>query len=535
MTEAQASSLSDSNASSARIDALDVLRGFALVGICVVNVEFFNRPVAESGSGMATGLHGLDWLAAWVVAYFFTGKFWTIFSLLFGMGFALMLERAGAAGRPFLPAYLRRIGALLVFGLLHHSLLWSGDILISYAIGALLLLVTLFAPGRWLLGAILACAALALLPAPWDNLAGLAMPLAFAGLVALYLRGKPGGTGFALAMMLPGGLILLAALVQLLAGASGALPLAVAGIVFAGLGLMARHHGGAGTGRLWRAGAAIFVLSFGLLAAEGGLRYFSPGADALGTAATTNLEGSEADIDTARTLRHLELVGRSAQERLVLTQGSYADAVAMRVDHLGERLRDEAGFAVVLVGVFLLGAWCVQGGIVANFQAHRPLLLRLARIALPLGIGLGLASSLVATARPAGVDDQGFDFAYGLLMLGSLPASLGYMAALLLLLPGHPWIGRALAPLGRMALSNYLMQSLVLSLLFYGYGAGLWGMGRAAQTGVALALCTAQALVSAWWLARYRYGPAEWLWRLLTYLRVPAWRAPPRPAAPKAS
>ena len=526
MTETQASL--PSSPAGKRIDALDVLRGFALVGICVVNVEFFNRPVAESGMGMAPGLEGLDWFAAWVVAYFFTGKFWTIFSLLFGMGFALMLERARATKRSFLPAYLRRIGALLVFGLLHHCLLWSGDILISYAFGALLLMVTLFVPGRWLLGAILACAALSLLPAPWRELAGLALPLAFAGLVALYLRGKPGDVGFTLAMLVPGGLILLAALVQMMAGADDAHPLGVAGIVLVGAGLLARRHGGEGLARLWRAGIAIFVLAFGLLAAEGGLRYFSPHSGALGTAASTSTDGHEVDDDTARRLRHHELLRRSLNERRVLTTGDYADAVAMRIDHLGTRLRDEPGFSIVLVGVFLLGAWCVQGGMAANVQAHRPLLRRLAWIALPLGVGLGLASSLVATSRPPGLDDQGFDFAYGLLMLGSLPASLGYMAAVLLLLPRWPLLGRVLAPLGRMALSNYLMQSLVLSLLFYAYGAGLWGMGRAAQTGTALALCASQAVISAWWLERYRYGPAEWVWRMFTYLRIPPWRAPAR-------
>ncbi|VXC64035.1 DUF418 domain-containing protein [Massilia sp. 9I] len=515
MTETQAP------ASTSRIDALDVLRGFALVGICLVNVEFFNRPVAQSGAGMPPGLQGLDWLVAWVVAYFFSGKFWTIFSLLFGMGFALMLERARLANRPFLPAYLRRIGALLVFGLLHYCLLWSGDILISYAIGALFLLLTLFTRGRWLLAAILGCMALSLLPAPWRTLGGLALPLGFVGLVALYLRGKPDKAGFALAMFLPGALILIAALLQFLLDAGDALMLAVAGGVLVGLGWLALRHGGTGTGRLWRAGIAIYVLTFGLVTAEGGLRYLSPGAAALGPAAATAIDGREVDADVARGLRHRELVQRSAQERRVLTQGSYADAVAMRISHLGERLRDEAGFSVILVGVFLIGAWCVQSGMAANPAPWQALLRRLAWIGLPLGIGLGLAGSLIATGRPPGVDDQGYDFAYGLLALGSLPASVGYMAALLLLLPRWPVLARVFAPLGRMALSNYLLQSIVLSLLFYGYGAGLWGMGRAAQSGVALALCGVQACASAWWLARYRYGPAEWLWRAVTYLRLP--------------
>ena len=101
-------------------------------------------------------LSGVLSLTAFLVNYFVTGKFWILFSLLFGMGFALMLERATAVSRPFLPAYLRRIAALAGFGLLHHIFLWSGDILLSYAIGALVLLITLFARGKWLLAAILA-------------------------------------------------------------------------------------------------------------------------------------------------------------------------------------------------------------------------------------------------------------------------------------------------------------------------------------------------------------------------------------------
>lgn len=105
MTSSSLPTLSPAND---RLDALDVLRGFALIGICIANVEFFNRPVVESGQGIPAGLYGLDWLVAFLVAYLVSGKFWTIFSLLFGMGFALMLERARVAGRLFAPTYGRR-------------------------------------------------------------------------------------------------------------------------------------------------------------------------------------------------------------------------------------------------------------------------------------------------------------------------------------------------------------------------------------------------------------------------------------------
>jgi uncharacterized protein len=88
-----------------------------------------------------------------------------------------------------------------------------------------------------------------------------------------------------------------------------------------------------------------------------------------------------------------------------------------------------------------------------------------------------------------------------------------------------------LAPAGRMALSNYLLQSIVCTLLFYGYGLGLFErLPRFWQVPFALGLFALQALASRWWLARYRFGPVEWLWRSLTYLKAqPMRRAPVSP------
>jgi uncharacterized protein len=127
-----------------RIEELDVVRGFALLGIFLMNVEFFNRSMMGIGEGMPTGLTGIDWFASWFIAYFIQGKFWTIFTLLFGMGFAVMLTRAERAERKFMVPYLRRILALAVFGALHFIFLWGGDILFSYAIAAGGLLILLY-------------------------------------------------------------------------------------------------------------------------------------------------------------------------------------------------------------------------------------------------------------------------------------------------------------------------------------------------------------------------------------------------------
>ena len=106
--------------------------------------------------------------------------------------------------------------------------------------------------------------------------------------------------------------------------------------------------------------------------------------------------------------------------------------------------------------------------------------------------------------------------------LANVPLALAYAAALLLAWSRwQPTWMAAFAPAGRMALSNYLLQSGLFSLIFYGFGAGQFGrMGSAAGALLALLGYTAQLLASAAWLRRFRYGPLEWLWRSLTYGRM---------------
>jgi uncharacterized protein len=522
------SSLPSLSPATDRLDALDVLRGFALIGICIANVEFFNRPVVESGQGIPAGLHGLDWLVAFLVAYLVSGKFWTIFSLLFGMGFALMLERARVTGRPFAPTYGRRVGVLLAIGLLHHTLLWSGDILISYAAGALALMLALLAPARVLVTALIACIALPQMPG-LGLLGWLLAPVVLASLVALYLRTRQAWL-FPLVTIGTGLLMLLAALLAA-SGSKGddTTMLTAVGAIFTGLGLLACWRGPAEQKPL-RIGVQIVLLTYCLIAVEAGMRHFAPvaGQTAGVSSSPSNIGANSAPehADHSRVLRYREQVARSTEERAVLTQGSYPDAVTMRFRQLDERMVDEVGFSVLLVGVFLIGVWFVRSGVIARAAEHKPLYRRLAIIGIPLGVGLGLLGSLIATGRPPGVDDGGHDLAHALLSLGSLPAALGYIGAVMLMLHSRGALARIrlLAPFGRMALSNYLMQSLVFSLLFYAHAMGLWGIGRTTQVGIALGLCALQIGLSHWWLARFQYGPVEWVWRALTYLTWPPMR-----------
>lgn len=133
-------------AATERIAVLDVLRGFALLGILLMNIEGFVGPLDLAVTGVDPHWHGLDRVVDALTYVFVQGKFYTLFSLLFGMGFAVMAQRAQQAQRPFLGMYLRRSAGLLVIGLAHAVLLWSGDVLVTYALLALLLLATRSVP-----------------------------------------------------------------------------------------------------------------------------------------------------------------------------------------------------------------------------------------------------------------------------------------------------------------------------------------------------------------------------------------------------
>jgi len=127
--------------SSERILFIDVLRGMALFGILAANMRAFVAPL-DCYDHIGVLFHGrADVVGQWIIDAFVQGKFITIFSFLFGMGFAIQMTRAEARGVRFLSFYPRRLFALALFGLIHGMLIWAGDVLLTYAFsGAILLL-----------------------------------------------------------------------------------------------------------------------------------------------------------------------------------------------------------------------------------------------------------------------------------------------------------------------------------------------------------------------------------------------------------
>jgi hypothetical protein len=215
-----------------------------------------------------------------------------------------------------------------------------------------------------------------------------------------------------------------------------------------------------------------------------------------------------------------------AKETRIETRGTYIEAVKLRAREFLKRAPGEAGFAFVLCGMFLLGSWFVRSGVMENISAHLPLFRKLAIYGIPFGVGLGLLAGMIANTRTPGLDNDPFQIAMGLRMIGNLPACLGYVGLIVLMLHSSTVFAniKVFAPLGRMALTNYLAASIIGTFYFYGYGLGNWGMGRARQVLFVAVVISVQLVLSHWWLARFRYGPMEWLWRAITYWQVPPLR-----------
>lgn len=397
-----------------RIQAMDVLRGFALLGILLMNIEGMVGPLNGALTGLDPALTGADRIVDALLFIFVQGKFYPLFSILFGMGFAVMMVRATASGRPFVGLYLRRTLALLAIGLCHALLVWSGDILTTYALLALLML--------------------------------------------LFFRKTPQSRLPKWAifwMLVPTALILL-----------------VAGL-----------------------------LSLAQLTPEG------QAALAAGNA--------EQEAAMAATLE---------AQRLAQGSGSFAEAVAQRREDVGVMLSYLFFWGWQILGLFLLGAWFVRSGAIARPAQFPKLFSWLRYGALLSGLAMVLVAFWIEPTLSMSAPDLNQALAMSLQMTGGTLMALGYMAWIVRglqspgLAPRLAW----LAPAGRMALTNYLVQSLVCVWIFSGYGLGYFEqLPRAWQLPFALVFFTIQVLLSQAWLSRFQYGPMEWLWRAATYLRWP--------------
>ena len=177
-----------------------------------------------------------------------------------------------------------------------------------------------------------------------------------------------------------------------------------------------------------------------------------------------------------------------------------------------------------VLGLFLFGVLAYR----RRFFQPTSELLPAYRKAMIIGLTVGVIGNAAATTLKWIADVPMFPPSPTMLLVTTiqqvsiLPLSLGYVCAVILLCADPAWKARLqrFAAIGRTALSNYLLQSVIGTLIFYNYGLGLFGQwGPAILLVPTVGIYALQAIISPWWLARYRFGPVEWLWRTLTYGR----------------
>jgi len=170
------------------------------------------------------------------------------------------------------------------------------------------------------------------------------------------------------------------------------------------------------------------------------------------------------------------------------------------------------------LALFLFGALMWRAGVVSEAERHRRLLSSSALLC----IAAGLLGTLATSPREYwGWPSLGRDYVWP---AAAILLALGYASLVIVLLSssGRRWLAWA-EPVGRMAFTNYILQSLLLGWIFYGYGLGWFGrLGPVAGLGLVVLIYAAQAICCQWWLERFRYGPIEWFWRALMYGHRPA-------------
>ncbi|MEO1242274.1 MAG: DUF418 domain-containing protein [Pseudomonadota bacterium] len=414
---------------SSRIDALDALRGLAVLGIFVINIIGFGLPEIAFNNPKAAGGEGAVNFGLWTfTTVFVEGSMRGLFSLMFGAGVVLFTARAAYPDGAIRIAdlFYRRTIWLIVFGLAHaFLLLMPGDILLIYGIAGLLLF-----PFRILSAKKLAALALAFL----------------AGLTLLSLDEELEETE---------------------------------------LGLQA---------------AAIEERA-------------DAGAELSATEEKILAEWEEAYGANWPAQEELEaqIASRTGSPGTVFLSNANIVAMYSSIGDLLWWVTD--AFMMMLFGMALYKWRVITAERSLNFYAVMAL----------IGYGIGLGFRIWAVASRWEADFSPMLWAWGAFdQAGRVAMTFGHIGFFFVLwkFAASTLPMRALTAAGRMALTNYISQTVIANLVFTGVGLGLYGaVDRIGIYAMMAAIWLAQLTFSMWWLARFRFGPLEWGWRSLTYWR----------------
>jgi uncharacterized protein len=393
-----------------RILSLDVLRGIAILGILIMNIQGYSMIQAAYLNPAAFGdLSGINkWV--WILSHIFADqKFMTIFSLMYGAGIVLLTSRAASSKRSVAAVHYRRTFWLLIIGLIHAYLMWHGDILVPYALCAIpAFLFRKLTPRS----------------------------LVIFGVV----------------------LILISSLIYLLFG--------------------------------------LTMPQWPLEAKENIMPTWNPDAEAVSS-----------EVEAYR--------GGWAEQRTHSVPTSIAFHTIVFLIWTGWRV---GGLMLIGMALFKLG--------ILSAERSKGFYKRLFAIGLPIGWSLVILGIVQNFSHGWSLEFSmflGWQFNYW----GSLFVSMGYVAVIMLICQSDTKskLVNSFAAVGRMALSNYLLQTVICTTIFYGHGFGLFGrLDRWQQILIIPAIWILQLIVSPIWLRHFRFGPVEWLWRSLTYLKLQPFR-----------
>jgi len=385
-----------------RINEIDMIRGVALFGILMVNMALFKSPIMDLRLP-SSHPEGIEQVSAYFIQLLFTGNFYAIFSFLFGLGFYIFMDRTMQKGLELKPLYRRRLFALMFFGLVHLILLWSGDILLNYAIVGFILMAfrnkSLQVIKKWIIGLFI---------------------------VSLFIN--------------------------------------MAIIVFKSIG-------------------EIF----------GDEKYFA-------------------------------LIDKMTAEAFYM----YSEAGLAEL--LSYRLINEVPYMLVgmlfwipqVLAFFLCGLYAGKTGIFNNISGNIGLFKKVRFWGFLVG---GLFLILLVMVDSGAISTHtliAMSILGGINYLASLFLFPAYVSTIVLAAQNQFW-KKLLSPVasaGKMALTNYLSQTIICLIIFYGFGFGLYGRLTIFH-GIILtvAIYLLQVFVSSLWMNKFKYGPMEWVWRILTYKR----------------
>jgi uncharacterized protein len=416
--------------SSDRISSLDIIRGIALLGILMINIEIFSTPWQNlTNPTLNNDFNGSNRIIWFIKQYLFYGKMWSLFSMLFGAGAYLLITRAEKKGNASVIAdiYYRRLIFLLLFGLFHAYLVWSGDVLYIYAVVGLFLYPLRKIPFRWMIALILAL---------------------FVLNMTLYL------------------------------------------ITYRNDKLLHQE-----------------VIE---------IEAFTKNGENLTEEQQEKLsQWKEKESAIAPDPSVIE------DNIKVMSKGSYFKVRQEEekwVHYMHTELMYNRAFLMTLI-MMLLGMALMKAGVLSA-SLSKDFYLRMLLIGYPVGF-------ILVYFRTHHLINNGFDVLSSdvdsiLRCLERMAISLGHLGLICLFVKSGTlkWLRTSLVAVGRMAFSNYILQSVICSLIFFGYGWGLYGkLNLTEQLWVVGAVWLFQLIVSPIWLKYFRFGPLEWAWRSLTYLK----------------